>query len=185
MDVLLGNFCSGPQAEETYLPQETETSAEADFPALHRRDRNTSGLCISRQARGLSPIHPSSPASVREASRGTVPQGLPLFSPNTIRRPSEERFSAFSPLPPERSSQLPNQPARPDSLAGVYVVPQRSARRGKGYPGDTAGYSSCAGNLTHATPARSRETPAYPFQIPDWRGHRARVAWYQLLVTGS
>jgi hypothetical protein len=83
---------------------------------------------------------PRSTPLFRRLHGGTVP-GLspvryPPFSPNTIRRPSEERSSACCPVPTERSFRQPNPQAHPVRLAGLQSELKGRHRRP---PGDTAG----------------------------------------------
>jgi len=72
----------------------------------------------------------------------------PLCSPNTIGRPSEERFSACSPVPTEQSYRYPNRQARPERLAGESLEPKREMGR---YQGEAVGDSW--GAATHLTRA--------------------------------
>ncbi len=67
--------------------------------------------------------------------RGQPPGGPPCSSRTQLAGPFEEHISAWTPFPPERSSQPLNRQARPKRLAELCAEPKRSLGR---VFGDTA-----------------------------------------------
>ena len=92
-----------------------------------------------RASPGKSVPCPASTLSARgltgDCPEGPPPGDPPLFSPNTIGRPSEECSPACSPRPSEQSSRHPTGQARPERLSEPCAEPKRSL--GKVF-GDTA-----------------------------------------------
>ena len=132
--VLFGKAFLRFTGRESSLSAGTGTRKSDRSRRLVDATATASGSCISRHAQAL----PASalPSSGRYgAPRGPSPVRPPLCSPSTIGRPSDERFSARSPVPTERSFRQPNRQAHPERLAGPCAEPKRSLGR---VFGDTA-----------------------------------------------
>jgi hypothetical protein len=129
MGVLLGN---------TFLRFARRGMANSAGTGTRESDRSrrlvdaaatASGSCISRLAGRLG-ASTLSPRILRGSPpRGAPPETLPPFSPNTIRRQSEECSSACSMFPTERSVLRSNRQSCPDRLAGQSVEFEREAGR--------------------------------------------------------
>jgi len=125
---------SDSRAEKAHFPPEQEHANPTEVGVWLTRLRRRP-VRASPGMPKLCPHPPSPPAGATGPPRGPSPVRPPLCSPSTIGRPSDERFSARSPVPTERSFRQPNRQAHPERLAGPCAEPKRSLGR---VFGDTA-----------------------------------------------